>query len=122
MFTGDGLNLYDHAVATRGDPTTMLVLADWLDEQGRAAEAYAWRWAGRHRKWPFSTAGGRDVYWQSTAKLGMKTVRPFHLHQYIIMALPPGPRTNKKYASPHEALEALGQALASLLKAAGMPG
>ncbi len=36
----------------RDDHTTMLVYADWLEDQGKSEEAEAWRWIGSERMTP----------------------------------------------------------------------
>ena len=38
--------------AAPGDALPRLIFADWLDEQGRDAEAAGQRWAARHGKYP----------------------------------------------------------------------
>jgi uncharacterized protein (TIGR02996 family) len=44
------------------DLTVRLVMADWLDEHNRSAEAAAWRWSVEERLWPvFVGADYRDV-------------------------------------------------------------
>ncbi len=47
----------------KDDHTTMLVYADWLEDEGHSEEAEAWRWIGCQGLTPFKdgSAGLRDV-------------------------------------------------------------
>ena len=36
-----------------GDQASMLAYSDWLSDQGRDDEAFAWLWAARRGRWPY---------------------------------------------------------------------
>jgi uncharacterized protein (TIGR02996 family) len=113
MNAADGEGLYQAAVASRGGRTELLIYADWLEDCGRPQEAHAHRWAAARRKWPYITAGGRDVRWMSVFGLGMRAHRPWHVPQNVYQALPPG-KGWKKYNTFDEAMRALALALSEL--------
>lgn len=50
--------LWSAITAQPGEDTPKLALADWLDELGSAATAYALRWFVARGKWPHQFANG----------------------------------------------------------------
>lgn len=101
--------------------STMLVFADWLEEQGEPDLAFAYRWAARRQRFPEPTFARR--YWQWSARLRGQH-RPVYAHQLppIIFNNMPGKfivQTSPGYVSAksvESAFAHLSRALAKIRK------
>jgi uncharacterized protein (TIGR02996 family) len=51
--------------ADRFNAAVRLIYADWLLEQGREDESYAWRWATARKLYPHLSPKGRVIAWTS---------------------------------------------------------
>ena len=125
----EGDRLREACDADPGDTAASLVYADWLDEQGREAEAYGRRWAAAHGKVPGKRAHGygtrrRQVLawgrgtWDGLGRTDVST-RQNCVHWILFEANSPAMSRPRKLASP--LYLALGTALLKLKAIASLP-
>jgi uncharacterized protein (TIGR02996 family) len=100
--------------ADRFNAAVRLIYADWLLEQGREDESYAWRWATARGRYPFVSPHANDVWW---CCCDMVSAMHAALPRHAWWALKPRPRTlRQRYscAGVPWAFGALAQALRRL--------
>jgi uncharacterized protein (TIGR02996 family) len=111
--------------ADPGNAAVRLIYADWLQEQGREDESYAWRWATARGKYPYVSPKGKSIYWDSGIWIGDREYGSLHsLPRFIFEALLPEPRglrAKYKVGSVFQAFWALAQALRRLRDEVAIP-
>jgi uncharacterized protein (TIGR02996 family) len=99
------------AVIDSPDPMHKLVYADWLEENDRLDEAYAFRWAAGRRLHPRLTPARRYASWQAS-RPGQRFRYAHDLPRIIIDAIDNRARHGLiQYKSLCDAFRALGYAL-----------
>lgn len=96
-------------IERKGDPATLKVYADWLEQRGECDLAYAYRWAASRGRWPDEYAP-RRWYWDDVSVIsGRSEIAP--LVKAAIRAV-----GGTSYASIPHAFSTLADALAQLRK------
>jgi uncharacterized protein (TIGR02996 family) len=63
-----------------------LIYADWLLDQGREDESYAWRWAAARKLYPYVSPKGRVIAWTCDEHANMRYRRsglPRHVWRVV---------------------------------------
>jgi uncharacterized protein (TIGR02996 family) len=97
-----------------GDPTPMLVLADWLEGKGQDGRAYAYRWAARRGVRPHVSPRLRSIFWSARPRRPPSAaVSPWSLPRPLFDLLPGRRRSSvvRTYRELSVAFDALALAL-----------